>query len=208
MSLLPALAALLIGLGLGVGGALLFDSDGDGNEPGTPTATIARTPLATSTPSATATPQTIVLAPVIVRQGPARLREGDQALVIVGDEVLQPLVREGLEGADLPFELSNVTSELEREGVRVRGTIGLTILGATLSGDFSALVRPYAEDGDIRVEVTDVDAEGLDLPGAFNGEISDVVNGRLGEVVSLEGYQVQEVEVGDGELLVYLRQLP
>jgi hypothetical protein len=205
--ILTAVAALAVGIGVGVLGALLLDG-GDDEPEALPTPTPTRFVSPTATAIQAPTPTPVIFAPVIVREGPARLGPLDDALVIVGDDLLESLIKDALEGADLPVELSEVASEFEREGIRVRGEVTVELLGASFSGDFSALVRPYAEEGDIRVDLTDIDAEGLDLPGLFDDSVSDAVNSRLGEVVQLEGYAVRDVEVGEDELLVYLEQVP
>jgi hypothetical protein len=141
---------------------------------------------------------------VIVREGNARLDEDGDALVVLSASHIETLVREALLEADLSFELDDIEAEFVEQGIEVSGEVEIRVRGVPLTPRFAAVVHPAAEDGNVVVEVGEVRAAGAQLPGVFEAGLEQVINEQLAQAVSIEDYQIEEVEVGDEELLVYL----
>ncbi|MPZ23717.1 MAG: hypothetical protein GEU28_09260 [Dehalococcoidia bacterium] len=145
---------------------------------------------------------------IIVREGPARLEEGDdRALVILGAPLVQALVVDALSDADLDFELDDIEAAFVSDGIEVSGRAAIEVQGVPLEPNFTAVLHPRASEGQIAVEVGQVTAAGATLPSIFETTLEAVVNEEIGDAVRIEGYTIDEVEVGDSELLIYLRSI-
>jgi hypothetical protein len=143
---------------------------------------------------------------VIIREGdPVLDEESGDALVVLGAALIERLVIDGLNEANLDFELEDITAEFVEEGIEISGEVEIEVQGVPLSPEFSAVVHPIASNGGVAVEVGEVRAAGARLPSIFERGIETVINTELEEAVRIEDYTVEEVEVGEDELLLYLR---
>jgi hypothetical protein len=145
---------------------------------------------------------------VIVREGDARLGDDGDALVILGAILIETLVTEALVEADLSFDLEDIEAEFVDEGVEVSGEVDIRVQGVPLSPRFAAVVHPGTQNGQVVVEVGEVRAAGAQLPGIFEESLEEVINEELAEAVRIEDYEIDEVEVGDREVLIYLNYAP
>jgi hypothetical protein len=144
-------------------------------------------------------------AAVVVREGNPQVPPGQTALIILQGEFVAELVRAGLEDSDMPVIVQDVHTAFVREGIAVSGRAVFSAAGVVVRPGFSAIARPVASgDGTIAVQIREVRAVGAPLPGVFEGALERVINRQLREATAVEGYVVTEVEVGPGELLVYL----
>lgn len=145
---------------------------------------------------------------IVVREGDARLGDDGDALVILGAPLIETLVTEALVEADLSFELDDIDAQFVEEGVEVSGEVEIEVQGLPLTPRFAALVHPAAENGQIVVEVGEVRAAGAQLPGVFESGLERVINEELADAVRIEDYTIEDVEIGDEEVLIYLTYAP
>jgi hypothetical protein len=143
---------------------------------------------------------------VVIREGDPVLDEdtGD-ALVVLGAALIERLVVDSLNEANLDFELEDITAEFVEDGIEVSGEVEIEVQGVPLSPEFSAVVHPLASDGGVAVEVGEVRAAGARLPSFFESGIERVINRQLEDAVRIDDYTIEEVEVGKEELLLFLR---
>ncbi|MEX2235915.1 MAG: hypothetical protein WEB00_00065 [Dehalococcoidia bacterium] len=146
---------------------------------------------------------------VVIREGDARLDdENGDALVILGSRLIETLVTDALLEAELSFELEDIQAQFVEQGIEISGRVDIRVSGVPLSPRFTAVVHPTASDGRVSVEVGEVRAAGTPLPQVFRTGLEGVINQEIGDAISIDGYVIDDVEVGDGELLVYLVYAP
>jgi len=64
------------------------------------------------------------------------------------------------------------------------------------------VMRPEVAEGRIRLNVVKVDAGGVSLPGEFRQQVQQEVEALLAERTRQAGFEVQSVEVGEGQLKI------
>jgi hypothetical protein len=143
---------------------------------------------------------------VNVRQGAPALTSGNDALIVIREGLLQQVISEGVTTSKLPFDISDVKTQLEPTGILISGKAKAEVFYLTVSTNWSGVVRPLANpDGTIGVQLTDVHAVGGRLPSLFEPAVEGAINAELEKTTHLNGFKVKDVEFGTNELLVYLQ---
>lgn len=143
--------------------------------------------------------------PVIVREGPVALAPGDDAVVLVEAGVVEQAIVDGLRQAEVPGTLTDISAELGETGIAISARNEFEVAGFPVSARFSTTAHPHAgPDGAVLADLSDTRVLGGRLPGSVQGLIEDIVNDELTRAVRPEGYRVNEIEVGEGVLVVHL----
>lgn len=142
---------------------------------------------------------------VYVRQGAPTLTADSNAMVVMRQDMFQNLVTEGIAEAHLPFEVRNVRTQVVGTGILLTGQAGKTIFGVPIHTSFSAMIHPQANaDGSLGVKLTQIRAAGGQLPSVFEPAIENAINSEIKKSMDLADFRVEQVELAQGEILVYL----
>lgn len=142
---------------------------------------------------------------VYVREGAPTLTTNSNAMVVMRQDLFENLVREGIQQADLPFDVRNVHTDVVATGILLTGQAGTTIFTVPIHTNFSVVVHPQANsDGTLGVKLTQIRAIGGQLPSVFEPAIEHAINAQIKKSMELSGFRVEQVELGEDEILVYL----
>jgi hypothetical protein len=143
---------------------------------------------------------------VNVRQGQPLTSDDVDAVVRVRSELIEALVQEALEEADLPFDMDEIQVSSTTTGLHINSRLGIEAAGLHLRGQFSTDAHPLVEDdGTLGVELTSTRIVGARVPGIVEKTLRSIVSKQVSEATRLEGYRVRAVETSQDEFIVYLQ---
>lgn len=143
---------------------------------------------------------------VNVREGQPVTSDEVDAVVRVRSELIEALVQEALEEADLPFDMDEIQVSSTTTGLHINSRLGIEAAGLHLRGRFSTDAHPLvSDDGTLGVELTSTRIVGARVPGIVEKTLRGIVSNQVSEATRLEGYRVRGVETSEDEFIVYLQ---
>jgi hypothetical protein len=150
-------------------------------------------------------PDTPLALTVEARYGAPTLQSGEDAMVVLSAPLIEQAVAGGLESVPGPVEFSDPEVGVSPEGLSFEATAGVPVFGFALRARVSTVAIPAPNpDGTIGVTLVETHAVGARVPGAVEDAIEDVLDRELTRLSRPRGYSVTRVEMGTGQVFVYL----
>jgi hypothetical protein len=147
---------------------------------------------------------------VNVRPGAPPLTGNSRALIELRADLVDSLIRDAVLNAKLPFELADVKTTFQQDGIKIGGRAEGSILHIPISISWDGTIAPATDNtGRIAVHLVNVHAAGGRLPNLFDALIEQAIDDELNaEIGAMPGFQVTQVELAPQALLVYLDYQP
>jgi hypothetical protein len=151
-------------------------------------------------------PDTPLALTVEARYGAPSLQPGEDAMVVLSAPLIEEAVASGLATVPGPVEFSDPEVGVSPEGLSFEAVAALPVFGFAFRARVSTVAIPAPNpDGSIGVNLVETRAVGARVPGRVEDVIEDVLDRELTRLSRPRGYSVTRVEMGEGQVFVYLR---